>query len=104
MGEMYKSLFRMHERCPYCQFRYERGPGYFLGSTYLNYGLTALLITVSYLIGRFHLQLSANMLAIPLAIVAIGLPLLAFRYARAGWLALDCFLDASVLKDEDRTD
>ena len=29
----------MYERCPYCDLKYEREPGYFLGAMYIGYGL-----------------------------------------------------------------
>ena len=38
----------MSPRCAVCDLRYEREPGYFLGSIYINYGLTALLVTIGY--------------------------------------------------------
>ena len=30
---------RMHERCPACNLKFEREPGYFLGAMYIGYGL-----------------------------------------------------------------
>ena len=30
---------KMHQRCPVCQLRFEREPGYFLGAMYISYGL-----------------------------------------------------------------
>ena len=41
-------LIRMAAECANCHLRYEREPGYFLGSIYINYGLTALLVTAGY--------------------------------------------------------
>ena len=38
----------MHEACPHCGRPFQRGPGFFLGSIYFNYGVTALLVTVMY--------------------------------------------------------
>ena len=38
----------MHERCPHCGVKFEREPGFFLGSIYINYGLTALIVAVAY--------------------------------------------------------
>jgi len=29
----------MHERCPVCDLKFEREPGYFLGAMYISYGL-----------------------------------------------------------------
>jgi hypothetical protein len=33
----------MNDRCPACGRRFNRAPGYLLGSIYFNYGVTALL-------------------------------------------------------------
>jgi len=29
----------MHERCPVCDLKFEREPGYFLGAMYVSYGI-----------------------------------------------------------------
>ena len=42
-------MIRMFPDCEQCHLHYEREPGYFLGSIYINYGLTAVLVTVGYL-------------------------------------------------------
>jgi uncharacterized protein (DUF983 family) len=44
MGSIFRySIFRgfpkMHERCPACDLRFDREPGYFLGAMYVSYGL-----------------------------------------------------------------
>jgi uncharacterized protein (DUF983 family) len=44
MGSIFRySIFRgfpkMHERCPVCDLRFDREPGYFLGAMYVSYGL-----------------------------------------------------------------
>ncbi len=91
----------MPERCSDCRLKYERAPGYFLGSAYINYGLTAVTLIAMYFILHFGLELSNRDLAAPLAIFCVMFPLLIFRYARALWLALDCQFDKSVLASED---
>lgn len=35
---------KMHQRCPVCQLRFEREPGYFLGAMYISYGLALVII------------------------------------------------------------
>lgn len=85
----------MHSRCPNCSLTYERAPGYFLGSTYINYGLTALLLTGSYVVLHFVLELPNQILIWPLGAFVVLFPLFFFRYARALWLSLDCYFDAA---------
>lgn len=35
----------MHERCPVCDLKFEREPGYFLGAMYVSYGLGLVYVT-----------------------------------------------------------
>ena len=99
-GRLFVNWFKMHHHCEHCHFRYERDPGFFLGSAYINYGLTAMLVTIAYMIAHFGFEIKNADLAIPLGAFAILFPLFYFRYARSLWLAMDCFIDANVLRDE----
>ena len=36
----------MYERCPVCDLKFEREPGYFLGAMYISYGLALVTITL----------------------------------------------------------
>lgn len=93
--------FRMHERCSGCQLKYERSPGYFLGSTYINYGLTSLTMSAAYLILHFGYKVPKEWLAPPLAAYCVLWPLFWFRYARSLFLAFDLYFDASDFESED---
>lgn len=103
-GRLFRGWFTMHERCPNCRLKYERGPGYYLGSAYINYGMIALLTTFAFVALRFGANVPTNVLRYPLLAVALLLPLATFRHARAVWLALDCHFDHSVLADETATE
>lgn len=83
----------MYQNCPNCKLLYERDPGYFLGSTYINYGCTALILTASYLVLHFILGIENRSLLWPLVTFVVLFPMLIFRYARSFWLALDRFVD-----------
>lgn len=74
---------------------FERAPGYFLGSTYLNYGFTAMTLTPLYMYLHFGLGWSNQVLTVPLLLYCTIVPLVVFRYARAWWLAMDCMLDTT---------
>lgn len=89
----------MRPTCPNCGLKYERAPGYFLGSAYINYGLTAVLITSAYVGLRYGAGFRNDTIVWPLAAFVVVFPLLFFRYARALWLAIDLSIDA---EDEDR--
>ncbi len=90
---MFEGILRMRRGCGRCGFRYERGPGYFLGSTYINYGLTVLLTTWTYILGRFVWGLGRWQLIPVLATFSVIFPVVFFRYARSLWLSIDCCLD-----------
>lgn len=92
-GKLFKGWFRMHERCPNCKLKYERDPGYFLGSAYINYGLTAVIITAVYIPLRFVANIEGRDMLVPLGLFCFIFPLFFFRYARAWWLAMDCHFD-----------
>jgi uncharacterized protein (DUF983 family) len=98
-GKLFIGWFTMPERCSECRLKFERAPGYYLGSSYINYGLTAVLITVLYFVLHFGVGWTNRELTIPLVSVVVVFPLFSFRYARALWLAMDCHIDPSVLSD-----
>lgn len=99
-GPLFTSWVKMPQRCPHCGLKYERAPGYSLGSTYFNYGLTALSTTAIFLTCRLGLGISGDILLPPLMVYTVLFPLLLFRHARALWLAMDCHFDPEVLADE----
>jgi len=92
-GRLFYGYFRMPTHCTNCRLKYERDPGYFLGSAYINYGLTAVLLTALYLWLSFGLGYENRTLFAPLLTFVVVFPLLFFRYARALWLGMDCYLD-----------
>lgn len=101
VGVLFRSLVRMNSQCEGCGLTYEREPGYFLGSTYVNYGWTCLSLTCAYMLLHFGLGYSNAILTVPLTSYAILFPLFFHRYARALWLALDTFFDHTDLPDHE---
>jgi apolipoprotein N-acyltransferase len=98
---MFAGLFQMHESCRACGLRYEREPGYFLGSIYVNYGLTALLTTIGWVALRFGYGLDSGAVLLGLALFCLIFPALFFRHARALWLAIDCRFDRSLFDNQE---
>lgn len=96
---MFSGLFRMHEACAHCHLRYEREPGYFLGSIYVNYGVTALASTVGWVALRFGYGLETRGLLLGFAAFCVVFPVLFFRHARALWLVMDGMFDDSLFTD-----
>ena len=95
-SKMFAGLFRMREKCAHCGLKYEREPGYFLGSIYINYGLTAFLTSVGWVTLRFAYGIESRWLAVAFGAFCVLFPMLFFRYARALWLAMHCRFDASL--------
>jgi uncharacterized protein (DUF983 family) len=93
MGKLFCGWFRMPERCTHCGFRFERGPGYWLGSIYVNYGLTALLVTIAYFVLFFTDALPQTAVLWLLTAFCVLFPLWFFRYGRSIWIALDLYFD-----------
>jgi hypothetical protein len=79
----------MHDRCGSCGRRFNRAPGYLLGSIYINYGVTALLVVVVYFSLYFTEVLNGKQLLVLLTIFSVLFPLWFFRYARSLWIAFD---------------
>jgi len=93
IGKLFQGLFRMKTHCSECGFRFERPPGYFLGSTYINYGFTAAITTAVYVVLLFGFRVPRETL-LPFALgFCLIFPLVFFRLARSLWLSLDCFFD-----------
>ena len=93
VGKPFAGLLRMHRHCGHCELEFEREKGYFLGSIYFNYGLTALLVTAVYLPLRWFELVSRLPLMIVTFSFALLFPIWFFRYARCLWMAMDHFFD-----------
>jgi uncharacterized protein (DUF983 family) len=92
-GQLFQGLIRMRSSCDFCGYSYQREPGYFLGSIYVNYGLTALLVTAGYFVGFFALGIAPRMLLVLLTAFCVVFPLWFFRYARSLWMGFDTYWD-----------
>jgi uncharacterized protein (DUF983 family) len=98
-GKLFRGWMRMHENCPKCGFHFERGPGYWLGSIYVNYGLTAVLVTAGYFALFFADVWSPNTVLIVLTAFCVLFPLFYFRFARSLWIGFDVFFDPPTAKE-----
>jgi uncharacterized protein (DUF983 family) len=91
-GRLFRGL-AMNERCPHCSVIFQREPGFFLGSIYINYGLTALIVAVAYPVLRFYYQWpKMQLLAGSLAFVVV-FPILIFPWTRSLWMGFDQWHD-----------
>jgi hypothetical protein len=90
---LFRGWFRMHEQCVHCRFRFERSPGYWLGSIFVNYGLTALIVTGAYFALFFSEALPPEWIMRLLLAFCVLFPLWFFRYARSIWIGIDLYFD-----------
>jgi uncharacterized protein (DUF983 family) len=95
-GKIFAGWFTMHDACPHCGRPFLRGPGFFLGSIYFNYFVTALLVTVIYFAFFFSELLTDRQLLVLTLALALAFPIWFFRYARALWIAFDELWDPTL--------
>jgi uncharacterized protein (DUF983 family) len=43
---IFRGFPKMHDRCPVCDLRFDREPGYFLGAMYVSYGLGIVIVAL----------------------------------------------------------
>ncbi len=93
-GKFLKDWWRAHSSCSECGYDFEREPGFYLGSIYVNYGLTCGLVLAVcmplLLTGTPYTRLLP-----PAIIFAVVFPIWFHRYARSVWLGLDYRWDPS---------
>jgi len=92
-GRLYRSLFKMNDQCPFCDFVYNREQGYFVGAIYVNVIVTESLIFFTYLASLLILPASSGTIFTALFAMAVTIPVLFYRHARSLWLGLDYFID-----------
>jgi uncharacterized protein (DUF983 family) len=92
-GKLFSSWIKMPPECSHCGLKFDREPGYYLGSIYFNYGLTAVITMVLFFGLYFLAGIPAESMKWPLGIFCIVFPLWFFRYARSLWLGFDVFWD-----------
>jgi uncharacterized protein (DUF983 family) len=92
-GRLFRGWFAMHKSCEACGKSFEREPGFFLGSIYFNYGLTALIVAIAYPVLLFYYELPETPLLIIAGAFTVLFPMLFFRHARSLWLGFDQFAD-----------
>lgn len=92
-GKLFRNWFNMHKNCPQCGVQFAREDGFFLGSIYINYGLTSLILVITYPILLFGYRFNERYLLIGSLAFAVLFPLLILPFARAIWLGFDQYWD-----------
>ena len=92
-GPLWRTYLAMHERCPACNLKYEREPGYFLGAMYFSYLLSippvlSLVALLWWLTAcRFDIVLVAAFVAYLPMVPPVT------RFSRVLWLYMDRHFD-----------
>ena len=91
-GQVFTSLWRMHELCPVCGIRFEREQGYFMMAVFIGYVLSiAALAPV--LLALYLISVPLYVYLIVSSLLLLLLSPFIFRYARVIWLHIDEILD-----------
>jgi uncharacterized protein (DUF983 family) len=87
---LFRSAFTMHETCLACELRFEREPGYFLGSMYISYGIG--MVVVGLLMGGLYLMwpdLDLGVMVLIAGVLFVPLVPWAWRWSRTLWIFFD---------------
>ena len=91
-GKIFSGWFKTYERCPVCNFAYEREPGYYTGAMAVN------LVVSELLIAAIAIPLAASQSVSLPVLIALGatmpilLPLLFYRPTKSLWMSFDHFI------------
>jgi uncharacterized protein (DUF983 family) len=102
-GRLFRHWFRMEQRCSNCGFQFERAPGYFLGSIFVNYAVTGVIVTLASVLLLALTDIPPTILLWSTVSFAVLFPLWFFRYARAIWLGIDLYFDPAKQKEHHLT-
>lgn len=89
VGPLFAGFFRMHEGCANCGLRFSPEPGFYLGSIYINYGITVVGTGLLYALLVLGCGVSQRTALTACLVAAVCFPIWFFRYARSLLLALD---------------
>jgi uncharacterized protein (DUF983 family) len=87
---LFRSAFTMHDTCLACGLRFEREPGYFLGSMYISYGIG--IVVVGLLMGVLYLvwpDLDLGWSVLIAGVLFVPLVPWAWRWSRTIWIFFD---------------
>lgn len=86
-GRMFRGSVTMNDPCPDCGLVFQREEGYFLGSMYVSYGLSVVLIGAAYL-AVTHIWPTLTAIPVLAIITVMYAPFIpaVFRYSRVIWI------------------
>jgi uncharacterized protein (DUF983 family) len=91
-GKIFKGWFKTYERCPVCNFAFEREPGYYTGAVAVNLVVSELLITVIAVPLAASQSVSLTVLIVLGCTLPFLFPLLFYRPTKSLWMSFDHFI------------
>jgi uncharacterized protein (DUF983 family) len=90
-GHLFRQWVRMAAECPRCGLRFNRLPGHWLGSWFLNVCLAQTVVVLILIIGvaATYPNTPIAPLAVMAGVAAIVVPFLFFPFSRTIWTAID---------------
>lgn len=90
-AKLFRSLLRIHHRCPFCGMTLERGDGYFLGPLCINYGIVVFGFVAPLLLAGVAEWIPIK-LALALGLIgALLIPIALYRFCWSLWLMIYYF-------------
>jgi len=83
----------MHERCPVCDLKFDREPGYFLGAMYVSYGLGVAIVALTAALLWYFTGWWITKDTIWAVVVFLPLAPSITLFARVLWIYLDQTID-----------
>jgi uncharacterized protein (DUF983 family) len=78
----------MNERCPECNYKFERETGFFFGAMFVSYALAAAQMIASLVIFWYFIDLSPLLVFAIIAIIAFLTSTTNFKLSRSIWIYL----------------
>lgn len=91
-GKIFSGIFKTGERCPVCQFVYEREPGYYTGAIAVNLVFTELLIVAVAVPLAASETVSIPLMVVLGLVLCVFVPLLLYRPTKSLWMSIDHFI------------
>lgn len=92
-GRVFRSWFKMVERCPTCHLRFERESDFWLGAYVINLAVTEGLLVLALLVYVFQAVSDPTTPSTPVIVAslvfAVGAPVAFFPFSRTIWAAID---------------
>jgi uncharacterized protein (DUF983 family) len=90
-GRLFRGWFRMLPACEHCGLDFQREPGFFLGSIYVNYGAASVIAGTTYVVLTMGLGWPPPWVLAGCLAFTVVFPLWFFRYARTVFFAVDYY-------------